>query len=108
MDTLYRLERTIAERRAASPDASYVASLAARGLPAIARKLGEEGIETMRYLMGLGGMVLILAIAFLLSSNRRAIRPRVVLAAFALQAGIAALVLYAPWGRAALGGACPV
>ena len=59
----------------------------------------------MRYLMSLGGILLILAIAFLLSSNRRAIRPRVVLAAFALQAGIAALVLYAPWGRAALAGA---
>jgi len=59
----------------------------------------------MRYLMGLGGILLILAIALLLSSNRRAIRPRVVLAAFALQAGIAALVLYAPWGRAALAGA---
>lgn len=59
----------------------------------------------MNYLMGLGGILLILAIALLLSSNRRAIRPRVVLAAFALQAGIAALVLYAPWGRAALAGA---
>jgi CNT family concentrative nucleoside transporter len=56
----------------------------------------------MRYLMGVAGMALILAVAFLLSSNRRAIRPRVVIAAFVLQAGIAALVLYAPWGRSAL------
>nr|MDP9414032.1 NupC/NupG family nucleoside CNT transporter [Pseudomonadota bacterium] len=40
----------------------------------------------------------ILAIAVLLSSNRRAIRLRVVAAAFALQAGIAVLVLYTPWG----------
>ena len=47
MDTLARLERTIAERRSASPDASYVASLAARGLPVIARKLGEEAVETV-------------------------------------------------------------
>ena len=47
-------------------------------------------------------MALIVAIAILLSSNRRAIRPRVVLAAFALQAGLAALVLYVPWGNRAL------
>jgi CNT family concentrative nucleoside transporter len=55
-----------------------------------------------RILMGVAGMALILAIALAMSSNRRAIRPRVVLAAFVLQAGIAALVLYAPWGRTAL------
>ncbi len=50
------------------------------------------------------GMAVLLLIAFLLSSNRRAIRPRVVGAAFALQAGIAVLVLYTPWGRAAIAG----
>ena len=42
----------------------------------------------MHLLIGLAGIVLILAIAFALSSNRRAIRPRVVGAAFLLQAGI--------------------
>lgn len=47
MDTLARLEQTIAERRKASPDSSYVASLTARGLPVIARKLGEEATETV-------------------------------------------------------------
>jgi phosphoribosyl-ATP pyrophosphohydrolase len=47
MDTLARLERTIAERLAASPDDSYVASLAARGVPVIARKLGEESTEAI-------------------------------------------------------------
>jgi len=52
--------------------------------------------------IGLGGIVLILAIAVLLSSNRRAIRLRVVGAAFALQAAIAVLVLYVPAGRAAI------
>jgi CNT family concentrative nucleoside transporter len=57
-----------------------------------------------RILMGLAGIALILAIAFALSSNRKAIRLRVVAAAFALQAGIAVLVLYTPWGRAAIGG----
>lgn len=53
-------------------------------------------------LIGIVGIVVILAIAVLLSSNRRAIRLRVVGAAFALQAGIAALVLYVPAGRAAV------
>jgi phosphoribosyl-ATP pyrophosphohydrolase len=47
MDTLERLERTIAERRKALPDESYVASLTARGLPVIARKLGEEATEAV-------------------------------------------------------------
>ncbi|MBT2132784.1 phosphoribosyl-ATP diphosphatase [Croceibacterium sp. LX-88] len=47
MDTLARLERTIAERRSAADEGSYVASLQARGLPVMARKLGEEGVETV-------------------------------------------------------------
>lgn len=47
MDALTRLEATIARRLAADPDASYVASLAARGLPVIARKLGEEAVEAV-------------------------------------------------------------
>ena len=47
MDTLSRLEATIAERRSASPDQSYVARLHARGLPVIARKLGEEATEAV-------------------------------------------------------------
>lgn len=45
MNTLSRLERTVAERRTADPSQSYVASLHAKGLPQIARKLGEEGVE---------------------------------------------------------------
>ncbi|HEX8192178.1 MAG TPA: nucleoside transporter C-terminal domain-containing protein [Allosphingosinicella sp.] len=60
--------------------------------------------EVQRILMGLGGILVILGIAFLLSSNKRAIRPRVVGAAFALQAGIAVLVLFTPWGRRAIEG----
>ncbi len=47
MDTLTRLEQTVAQRMGASPDASYVAKLHARGLPVIARKLGEEAVETV-------------------------------------------------------------
>ena len=59
----------------------------------------------MHVVKSLLGMALILGLALLLSSNRRAIRPRVVGAAFALQAGFAALVLYVPWGKAVLQGA---
>jgi phosphoribosyl-ATP pyrophosphohydrolase len=47
MDTLQRLEQVIAERSTASPDTSYVAQLNARGLPVIARKLGEEAVEAV-------------------------------------------------------------
>jgi CNT family concentrative nucleoside transporter len=57
----------------------------------------------MHIVKSLAGMALILLIALALSSNRKAIRPRVVLAAFALQAGFAALVLVTPWGRAVIG-----
>jgi phosphoribosyl-ATP pyrophosphohydrolase len=47
MDTLDRLEQTIAERLGASPDQSYVAQLHARGIKVIARKLGEEATEAV-------------------------------------------------------------
>ena len=53
-------------------------------------------------LLGIAGIIVILAIAFVLSTNRKAIRPRVVGAAFALQAVIAWLVLWTSWGRAAI------
>ncbi|MBL8202500.1 MAG: phosphoribosyl-ATP diphosphatase [Chromatiales bacterium] len=42
---LQQLERVIAERRSASPDASYTASLLASGHQRIAQKVGEEGVE---------------------------------------------------------------
>lgn len=47
MDTLARLEQTIASRRAASPEESYVAKLNAKGLPKMAQKLGEEATEAV-------------------------------------------------------------
>ena len=53
-------------------------------------------------LLGVAGILVILLIAFVLSTNRRAIRIRVVGAAFALQAFIAWLVLWTSWGRAAI------
>jgi phosphoribosyl-ATP pyrophosphohydrolase len=46
-DILERLEAMIAERRAADPRASYVASLNARGADAILKKIGEEATETV-------------------------------------------------------------
>jgi CNT family concentrative nucleoside transporter len=57
-----------------------------------------------RLLIGTAGVALILLIAFALSSNRKHIRFRVVGAAFAMQAGIAALVLYVPAGKAVIAG----
>lgn len=47
MDTLSRLAATIAARRSADPETSWVAKLNARGVPVIARKLGEEAVETV-------------------------------------------------------------
>ena len=58
----------------------------------------------MQYLIGLGGIVVILAIALLFSSNRRWISLRVTGAAFALQAGLAVLVLGTSGGRYVIGG----
>ena len=55
-------------------------------------------------LIGLVGIVVILAIAVAFSSNRRAINLRVVGAAFVLQAVIAVFVLYSDTGRAAIDG----
>jgi CNT family concentrative nucleoside transporter len=53
-------------------------------------------------LLGIAGIAAILGIAVLLSTNRRAIRFRVVGAAFVLQAFVAWLVLYTSWGRAGI------
>jgi CNT family concentrative nucleoside transporter len=58
----------------------------------------------MNQLFGLIGIAAILTLAWLLSANRKAIRLRVVAAAFALQAGIAWLVIWTSWGRAAIEG----
>ena len=46
-DLLFRLEATIAARKGTDPALSYVASLFAKGRPKIARKLGEEAVETI-------------------------------------------------------------
>ena len=46
-DILSRLEAAIAQRRAADPKSSYVASLNAKGLDAILKKVGEEATEAV-------------------------------------------------------------
>ena len=51
---------------------------------------------------GIGGMVVLLAIAVAASSNRRAIRMRTVAGALALQVGFGVAVLYWPLGQRAL------
>ena len=50
---LERLERAIAQRRGAEPSSSYVASLNAKGLDAILKKIGEEATEAV--IAGKGG-----------------------------------------------------
>ncbi|PVZ84282.1 NupC/NupG family nucleoside CNT transporter [Serratia sp. S1B] len=57
----------------------------------------------MQLIMSLVGMMVLIAIAVLLSSNRRAIRLRTVLGAFIIQVAIGALVLYVPLGQKILG-----
>ncbi|MFC0268427.1 NupC/NupG family nucleoside CNT transporter [Kushneria aurantia] len=53
--------------------------------------------------MGLIGVVVLLLIALVFSSDRRSIRLRTVISAFAIQAGIGAFVLYVPIGQSVLG-----
>ncbi|WP_447928279.1 NupC/NupG family nucleoside CNT transporter [Vreelandella sp. EE27] len=57
----------------------------------------------MTLLMSLVGMATLVAIALLFSYDRKAIRLRTVLGAFAIQAGIGAFVLYIPFGQVFLG-----
>lgn len=46
-NTLKQLEATIASRKRAAPETSYVAKLNAKGLDAILKKIGEEATETV-------------------------------------------------------------
>ncbi len=58
----------------------------------------------MNVLFSVVGMCALMFCAFLLSENRKAINWKTVSRALMLQVGFAALVLYFPWGQAALGG----
>jgi phosphoribosyl-ATP pyrophosphohydrolase len=46
-DTLFKLEQTIASRKGAPRESSYVAALNAKGLDAILKKVGEEATEAV-------------------------------------------------------------
>ncbi|AXY00424.1 NupC/NupG family nucleoside CNT transporter [Vibrio alfacsensis] len=58
----------------------------------------------MSLFMSLVGMVVLIAIAFAFSNNRKAINLRTVGGAFAIQFALGAFVLYVPWGRDLLNG----
>jgi len=47
IEVLHRVAKTLAERKAADPDASYVSSLYAKGTDAICKKVAEEAAETI-------------------------------------------------------------
>jgi phosphoribosyl-ATP pyrophosphohydrolase len=51
-DILETLGTTIAARRGSDPASSYVAKLLAAGPPLIAKKLGEEAVETVIAALG--------------------------------------------------------
>ena len=46
-EILFRLEATLRERKLAAPGSSYVASLYAKGLDAVLKKVGEEATEAI-------------------------------------------------------------
>jgi len=56
----------------------------------------------MNFMMGIIGIAVLLAVAVLLSSDRRAISRRTVIGAFAIQAGFGVFVLYLPFGQETL------
>ncbi|EOB6678388.1 NupC/NupG family nucleoside CNT transporter [Vibrio vulnificus] len=58
----------------------------------------------MNILLSLLGVAALIGCAFLLSESRRSINWKTVFRALLLQVGFAALVLYFPWGQAALAG----
>ena len=47
IEVLHRVSTTLAERKAADPDSSYVSGLYAKGTDAICKKVAEEAAETI-------------------------------------------------------------
>lgn len=47
IEVLRRVSNTLAERKQADPDSSYVSSLYAKGTDAICKKIAEEAAETI-------------------------------------------------------------
>lgn len=64
--------------------------------------MNEERRTRVQVLWGLGGMILLLLLAFAMSENRRAVRPRTVIGALALQILFGVAVLDWPLGKQAL------
>ena len=46
-DILFRLEQTLLARKSAAPGTSYVATLYAKGIDAVLKKVGEEATEAI-------------------------------------------------------------
>ena len=66
-----------------------------------ARESWKEALD-LQVLWGMSGVIVLLGIAFLLSTNRRAVDPRVVIGALIIQISFAFIVLYWDLGRSAL------
>lgn len=47
LEVIHRIHQTLAERRGAAPQSSYVASLYAKGTDTICKKVAEEAAETI-------------------------------------------------------------
>lgn len=47
LEVIHRVQATLAERKQAAPDVSYVASLYAKGTDSICKKVAEEAAETI-------------------------------------------------------------
>ena len=47
LEVIHRVQATLDERKNAAPDASYVASLYAKGTDSICKKVAEEAAETL-------------------------------------------------------------
>lgn len=46
-EVMHRLQKTLVERKTAAPDSSYAASLYAKGVDSICKKIAEEAAETI-------------------------------------------------------------
>jgi phosphoribosyl-ATP pyrophosphohydrolase len=47
LEVIHRIQQTLAQRKGAAPDSSYVASLYAQGTDAICKKVAEEAAEVI-------------------------------------------------------------
>jgi Na+ dependent nucleoside transporter N-terminus len=66
------------------------------------RSQRRRGVKGMQVLWGLAGVVVLMAVAYLLSKNRRAINLRTLIGALIIQIAFAVIVLYWDLGQRAL------